>query len=39
MAASTRVLSDTYSGGHVVTGFTLTDAGTGYSGIPVDTVA
>ena len=39
MAAITRVLSDTYSGGQVVTGFTLTNAGTGYSGVPVVTIA
>ena len=39
MAATTRIFEDTYSGGQVVTGFTLTDAGTGYSGVPVVTVA
>jgi hypothetical protein len=39
MAATTRVYEDTYTGGLVVTGFTLTNAGTGYSGVPVVTVA
>ena len=39
MAATTRVYEDTYTGGLVVTGFTLTDAGTGYSGVPVVTIA
>ena len=39
MAATTRIYEDTYTGGQFVTGFTLTAAGTGYSGVPVVTVA
>jgi hypothetical protein len=39
MAATTRIYEDTYTGGQFVTGFTLTNAGTGYSGIPAVTIA
>lgn len=39
MSVTISILEDTYTGGQEVTGFTLTNAGTGYSSVPTVTVA